>query len=393
MSNLEPSYRAEIAYSSDLWAVIIRWGQGHAPLTEQLQRLKSWPIEEHIWQRYGNDTGHFAQTSEGSSDEALARRATLLQTLCQKLNDGTKALPVPGVWTDWIVPLWSLWLPLALQIEDAQRRLGAPYVQGILGAQGTGKSTLADILQLLLGCLGQRAVSLSIDDLYLRYSERQVLAQQDSRLVWRGPPGTHDVALGLQTLAALTSESGESVAVPRFDKSKWGGQGDRTRPLMVCAPTVILFEGWFVGVQPLPDAVIDSDGFDFPYPIVSAADRQFAKDCNRRLREYLPLWAYLDSLIVLSPEDYRLSVQWRQAAEHNMQATGKPGLSPDEITQFVHVFWKALHPELFITPLTLNQARPSRKLGKEKTRLVVDICPDHRIKSLYLPGGGHTKSV
>ena len=62
----------------------------------------------------------------------------------------------------------------------------------------------------------------------------------------------------------------------------------------------------------------------------------------------------LDQLMVLYPEDYRISKQWRLQAEHQMKAQGKAGMSDAMIEQFVEYFWRALHPELFVTPLKAN---------------------------------------
>ncbi|NJL21400.1 MAG: hypothetical protein HC895_12155 [Leptolyngbyaceae cyanobacterium SM1_3_5] len=59
----------------------------------------------------------------------------------------------------------------------------------------------------------------------------------------------------------------------------------------------------------------------------------------------------LDSLIVLAPTDFRLSLTWRQQAEQQMKAQGKAGMSEAEIQAFVLYFWRSLHPKLFIEPL------------------------------------------
>ena len=216
-----------------------------------------------------------------------------------------------------------------------------------MGGQGTGKTTLCIILKLLLNYLGISCATLSIDDLYLTYTERQALQLKDPRLIWRGPPGTHDINLGLQVIEQCMQGNGTTkILMPRFDKSAFNGAGDRTTPEAISKPDILLFEGWFVGVQPLteyPD--------NFPLPIVTEEDRQFTKDNNQRLQSYLPLWDQLDSLIVLYPEDYRYSQQWRKEAEQKMIATGKTGMSDQECDRFVEYFWKALHPELFIKPL------------------------------------------
>ena len=265
--------------------------------------------------------------------------------------------------------LWRLWLPLADHLATQQQTLGRPFVQGILGGQGTGKTTLARMVQLILSQWEPklRTVCISIDDLYKTYADRQRLQAEDPRLIWRGPPGTHDVDLGVAVLDAL--RRGESpVAIPRFDKSAWGGAGDRTTPEIVTGADIVLFEGWFVGVQPVPDAAFDNP----PEPIITRDDIAFARDMNRKLQDYLPLWERLDSLMVLYPVDWRLSLPWRQEAERERVALGMGGMTDAQIADFVNYFWKALHPELFIEPLLESGAD-----------LVVRIKADRALDAIY----------
>jgi D-glycerate 3-kinase len=272
--------------------------------------------------------------------------------------------------------LEKLWLPIALDLATARKKLNRTLVQGILGSQGTGKSTLCIILQNILSSLGFSAATLSIDDLYLTYAERQTIQQQDPRLIWRGPPGTHDIALGLKVIEECLQEdnTAQIIELPRFDKSAEGGKGDRTNPEIIFKPDILLFEGWFVGVQPIEESAFNN----CPPPIVTEQDRQFAIDNNQRLEAYLPLWSKLDSLIVLHPEDYRLSKQWRKDAEHKMIATGKTGMSEEECDRFVEYFWKALHPELFIKPLTST------------ADLVVEIKSDRTLGRIYRPANSRS---
>lgn len=270
--------------------------------------------------------------------------------------------------------LWNLWLPLARQLASHRQQLKRPLIQGILGGQGTGKTTLAAILSLILQQLGYRTLSLSLDDLYKTYSARLAMKQQDPRLIWRGPPGTHDVELGIKVLDQLRqSNLNAPIQVPRFDKSAYSGAGDRTQPEIAEGADIVLFEGWFIGVRPINPANFDNA----PPPIVTPADKQFALDINERLPDYLPLWERLDRLIVLNPVDYHLSLEWRQQAEHQMIAAGKSGMTDTQIEQFVQYFWRSLHPNLFIKPLITNSSWVD---------LVIEINPDHSPGTVYRPG-------
>lgn len=270
-----------------------------------------------------------------------------------------------------LITLWSFWLPLALELAQKRQEKESNLVFGILGGQGTGKTTLTKILPIIWRYLNLSSVAISIDDLYKTYTERQALLKTDPRLIWRGPPKTHDVELGIETITQL-QEGKDSVAIPRFDKSAYNGMGDRTNPEIVNPVDLIILEGWFVGVKPVAEKAFDYP----PFPIASEEDKQFARDNNERLKEYLPLWEKLDYLMIFNPQEYQYSLQWRKEAEHQMIAQGKTGMTDEQIEEFVYYFWKALHPEIYLQPLTNNP---------ETTDLVVDINFQHGVEKIYRP--------
>ncbi|MEH2242290.1 glycerate kinase [Nostoc sp.] len=301
-------------------------------------------------------------------DEVIERRSHLLKSVFPAFSQFClTSLQIEP--QKMLQVLWDLWLPLGIKLASVRQQLGRPLIQGILGGQGTGKTTMCKILSLILNQLGYRTLSLSLDDLYKTYSDRLVLTQQDPRLIWRGPPGTHDIDLGLNVLDQIRQLQ-SPVMVPRFDKSAYGGAGDRTTLEMVTGVDIVLFEGWFVGVRPIEPNVFDTA----PPPILTDEDRAFARDINHRLHDYLPLWERLDSLILLYPTDYRYSLEWRKQAEQQMIATGKSGMINAEIEKFVNYFWRSLHPELFIKPLVKDAT---------VVDLVIEIHADHSFGEVY----------
>jgi len=306
----------------------------------------------------------------GNATNVLKNRGEVLEKVYPKLsliNNLSKQ-------ENFLGNIWNLWLPLAINLAENRQVLNRPLIQGILGSQGTGKTTLATILKLILAELGYTTLSLSLDDLYKTYAERKVLQQKDPRLIWRGPPGTHDVELGISILDKLRNNSKQPIAIPRFDKSAFEGAGDRTQPEPVKNIDIVLFEGWFLGVYP-----IDVKAFENPpSPIVTASDRQFALEMNEKLKEYLPLWERIDNLMVLWPVDYRLSMLWRKQAEQEMRTKTKSGMSDAETEEFVKYFWKALHPELFIKSL-INDTN--------LIDLIIEIQPNHETGKVYKPEG------
>ncbi len=143
----------------------------------------------------------------------------------------------------------QFWQPLATAIA----RLAVakkPLIVGINGAQGSGKSTVCAFLEELLAARQLRAVTLSMDDLYLTHAERQDLAREVHPLfATRGVPGTHAPGLGMAIIEHI--RAGRSFDIPRFDK----GTDDRSSDTeTITGPVdVLLLEGWCVACRPEAD--------------------------------------------------------------------------------------------------------------------------------------------
>jgi len=193
-----------------------------------------------------------------------------------------------------------------------------PIMVGVNGAQGSGKTTLCRFLEVLLAERGLRAVTLSLDDLYLTRAERAEAAEDHHPLfATRGVPGTHDVALGEAILADL--KAGRATAVPRFDKAA----DDRAPGAATIEPPVdvVLFEGWCVGAVPQA-----SDAVRAPLNALERdedPDATWRREVNRRLAtDYAELFARLDMLVMLKIADFdavrgHRRVQERKLAERN----------------------------------------------------------------------------
>jgi len=240
--------------------------------------------------------------------------------------------------------VWGVGLPLAANLERQLQTHGF-FVQGLSGVQGAGKTTLVQRLQDLLALRGWRVLTLSLDDFYLTYRDRQRLQAQDPTLVWRGPPGTHDVHLALSVLQHL--RQGQPTAIPRFDKSLYGGGGDRVPGETVERVDGVLLEGWCWGYEPLPRFPNA-----WPAELAQPAAQAFARRCHDRLKDYVPLWDAADRHWWWRPQDWRWSKVWRLAAEQQQRALGKPGMDDRTCEGFVEYFWQALHPELYWPNLT-----------------------------------------
>lgn len=222
---------------------------------------------------------------------------------------------------------------LCKRIEEAVRS-GArlPLVVGICGAQGSGKSTLAAHLAERLGGAGLRLATLSLDDLYKTRSERQRMSREVHPLfATRGVPGTHDVALGLETIAAL--ERGEAAPLPRFDKGADDRAPRETWPHAPEATQVLLLEGWCVGARPLPDVSEPVNALE----TLEDPSGIWRSHANTALAsEYQHLFARMDLLVLLAAPGWEVVAKWREQQEAELRAKGGAAvMNPAQVSRFI----------------------------------------------------------
>lgn len=225
---------------------------------------------------------------------------------------------------------------------------GPCRVFGITGLQGTGKSTLSAQLALLAAERGRHAVVLSIDDLYLDQPQRQALARNvHPLLATRGPPGSHDIDLGLATLDALAQ--GEA-RLPSFDKISDRRLAESDWMRVDRVPDVVLFEGWFHRVPP-------QDGSELEVPInVLERDEDpqgvWRRFGNAALANYAPLWARLDQLLFLQGPGFAQIPAWRWQQEQTLAAAnpGRRTMTQAEVERFVLFFERVSRQALACLP-------------------------------------------
>ncbi len=224
--------------------------------------------------------------------------------------------------TDYLTMVKRWLAPIAETFAAQQKRQQTPLVVGICGAQGTGKSTLAELFKLLLTQRHRLDVAIiSLDDYYLTHSVRQSLAAELHPLfATRGVPGTHDVSLGIEQLEAL--KSGQvPINVPMFNKATDDRDGAR---LVNTRPDIILFEGWCVGAGPY------SENLDSPLNTLESVEdpdglwrRAFVERLNTDYQQWFNL---IDKLVFLKAPSFEAIVRWRAQQEQQLNASN---LLPD----------------------------------------------------------------
>ncbi|HJO11085.1 MAG: hypothetical protein QGG67_08685 [Gammaproteobacteria bacterium] len=234
-------------------------------------------------------------------------------------------------------------LPLATELDGILKSIDSAYLLGINGAQGTGKSTLANLLVSLLSDKGHKVVQLSIDDFYLSRADRHDLANNiHPLLATRGVPGTHDIALALRLIHQLLSTDLEqSIAVPRFNKAVDDPFPESAWQWAEKTCDLVILEGWFVGSKPQEEA-------ELAIPVNELesnedADGTWRGYVNQQLGgQYQELFDRLDSLIFLKAPGFDQVFQWRSLQESKLaeqQPTAANTLmNPQQLQQFIQHF-------------------------------------------------------
>lgn len=238
--------------------------------------------------------------------------------------------------------LESIYVPLGAWLVARKGQQPGPLVVGINGAQGAGKSTLFNLLEVILeDGFGLKVVGLSIDDLYKTRAEREELAVTVHPLLkTRGVPGTHDVTLGIELLRDLKSGAEQIVKIPAFDKSiddrcppalwqEWSGEAD-----------IVVLEGWCVGAQAqkeseliLPVNSLEAD---------EDPDGQWRNYVNEQLAgPYKELFDMIDVLVMLKVPSMEAVFSWRSQQEKKLAERVKYIYDTQQPTQHLRIMDEA----------------------------------------------------
>ncbi|OLN97338.1 putative kinase mug58-like protein 1 [Colletotrichum chlorophyti] len=228
-----------------------------------------------------------------------------------------------------------------------------PFIVGLNGVQGVGKTTLVKALADSLIKLGFTTLVFSIDDLYLKHEDQIALARShpDNLLVQqRGEPGTHDMRLASEFFDSITS--GKPTKVPSYDKAAFSGQGDRlpdNQWAEVNSPghpkiQVVIFEGWCVGFRALPESDIEAK-WKGPSRTLHKHKLEHLLLVNERLRHYDTMTDLLDAFVHIDAEDTQYVYNWRLQQEAALREERGAGMSDEQVVRFVDGYYPAY--ELF----------------------------------------------
>ena len=212
-----------------------------------------------------------------------------------------------------------------------------PPLIGIVGAQGSGKTTLARATAEAFG-----AAQISIDDVYRTLAEREAMAREVHPLfVMRGPPGTHDLAL-LQDLIDRLSTAGpdEETAIPDFDKrgdDRWPRERWRR---FKGRPSAILIDAWCLGATAQDEAALAKP--------INALERECDEDGRWRRAingfvggAYADFAAGFDAILFLKAPGFDVVLDWRSQQEADLLGVAPEALPVAErerLADFIQYF-------------------------------------------------------
>ncbi|KAK6075966.1 D-glycerate 3-kinase [Seiridium cupressi] len=258
---------------------------------------------------------------------------------------------------------------------------GKPFIIGLNGVQGVGKTTLVKALSSTLRDQeGLQTLVVSIDDFYLKHEDQVALAEShpDNVRPSNEDTGTHDMVLASQFFSAIVE--GKPAKIPQYDKSAFSGQGDRgpesswesiNQP---CQPKVqvVIFEGWCVGFRPLRPREVETK-WQAPSRTLNLHKLEHLLFVNERLQGYESITELFDAFIHIDAEDTQYVYDWRREQEVKLREEKGTGMTDDQVTKFVDAYYPAY--ELFSDKL-----RQAVLPGKSGCQLRLVVGKDRKVK-------------
>ena len=249
-----------------------------------------------------------------------------------------------------------------------------PFFLGLVGGQGTGKTTTSSILEIILKKYFKLNVfKISIDDFYKTRKERLNLSKKiHPLLMTRGVPGTHDINIMLDFFKKSKSRKFKPFKLPKFNKAI----DDRCKKnqwyTLKKRPDVIIFEGWCVGAKAEKNSTLKKS--------INSMEKSkdtkliWRKYVNNELKsKYKKLYDQLDCLIYLKAQSFSLLQKWRLIQEKKLWLKNKSKktknkiMTKEDVLSFMQTYQR----------VTQNMF----KFAPKYASIIFNLNSDHQIKS------------
>tara|TARA_Y100000591_G_scaffold302628_1_gene297836 strand:- start:111 stop:1028 length:918 start_codon:yes stop_codon:yes gene_type:complete len=265
----------------------------------------------------------------------------------------------------------KFYLPISKMIKDEYIKKKKTKLIGLSGGQGTGKSTISNILKIILKeAYNLETVIFSIDDFYKTLQERKKMSKMISELfLTRGVPGTHDTKMLFQCIKNLKTGNFKKISIPKFDKSIDNRLKKNKWLKVKKKPNIVIFEGWCVGAT-------EQKNKDLNSPINKLEKQRdkkkiWRKKVNSELKKnYKKIFNLIDKLIFLKVPNFKYVFKWRLLQEKKLRITSKGNktMNDKQIKNFI----------MYYERITKNMLKTLSK----KADTVISIDSKHRLKSI-----------
>ena len=216
--------------------------------------------------------------------------------------------------------LKKIYIPISFWINNKCKKKGKTLILGLSGSQGSGKTTVTGILQIILKKFFKKNIYIiSIDDFYKTLRDRNRMSQQKHSLFkTRGVPGTHDINLIKNFFISAKRKKFKKIKLPKFNKSIDDRSKKNYWHNINKRPEIIILEGWCVGAKP---QIISS--LRKPVNILERhedKDLIWRKYANEKLKkEYKEVFAMIDYFIFMKVPNFKIVFKWRLLQESKLR--------------------------------------------------------------------------
>ena len=271
-----------------------------------------------------------------------------------------------------IESLKKIYIPMSFWIEKKYREKGKTLFLGLSGGQGSGKTTVTEILKIILKKFFKREIQVSsIDDFYKTLKDRNHMSYKIHNLFkTRGVPGTHDINLLKNFFYNLKKINLKKFKSPKFDKSTDDRFKKRYWNNIKKKPEIVILEGWCIGAKPQSNTLIKK-----PINILEKQeDKNFIwrKYVNEKLKkDYKSLFTKIDHFIFIKIPSFKMVFHWRLLQEKKLRKksySNKKIMNYKEIKRFI----------MFYQRITLQMIKDLSKSAS----VVMFMKKNHEIKKI-----------
>ena len=242
---------------------------------------------------------------------------------------------------------------------------------GLSGGQGSGKTTIAHILKIILKtAYNLNVINFSIDNFYKTLNQRKKMSENVHKLfLTRGVPGTHDINLLKKCFQLVLTKKFKPFSIPNFDKSIDDRLPKNKWTKIKIKPDVVIFEGWCVGAASQNKRQL----YRPQNELEKINDKKliWRKKVNNELKiRYKNLFKLLDKLIFLEVPSFEYVRKWRMLQEKKLffKSGGKKIMSKIKVNKFIMYYERI--------------TRQMLKNLKKKANIVIKLDKKHRLSGI-----------